>query len=134
VAAACRNLGNCMLSTGEYLKAISYFQTQYAIAEELELEDHHAAAALDIGVAMRLHVRADRQAAAASPALRPAAGAPHVPGSRSSASARLDSIHCISGKQVLLTNWVRGDDAEEGKGMFKANTGKDPARACATPS
>ena len=45
-----------------------------------------------------------------------------------------DSIHCISGKQVLLTNWVRRDDAEEGKGIFKANTGKEPARACATPS
>ena len=43
-------------------------------------------------------------------------------------------VHCISGKQVLLTNWVRRDDAEEGKGIFKANTGKDPARACATPS
>ena len=42
-------------------------------------------------------------------------------------------VHCISGKQVLLTNWVRRDDAEEGKGIFKA-TGKEPAHACATPS
>ena len=105
MAAACRNLGNCMLSTGEYLKAISYFQTQYAIAEELELEDHHAAAALDMGVAMRLHVRADRQAAAASPALSPAAGAPHVPGSRSSASARLED------REKEAWTWLMADRA-----------------------
>ena len=42
-----------------------------------------------MGVAMRLHVRADRQAAAASPALSPAAGASRVPGPRS-ASAHLE--------------------------------------------
>ena len=60
---------------------------QHAIAVELGLEEDRASAAFDMGVAMRLHVRADRQAAAASPALSPAAGASRVPGPRSSASA-----------------------------------------------
>ena len=87
---ACGSLGDCMISTGEYMKAISYFETQYAIVEELGLEENQAKAAFHMGVAMRLHVRADRQAAAASPALSPAAGASRVPGPRSSASAHLE--------------------------------------------
>jgi len=90
VALACGNLGGCMSGTGEYMKAISYFETQHAIAEELGLEEDRASAAFDMGVAMRLHVRADRQAAAASPALSPAAGASRVSGPRSSASAHLE--------------------------------------------
>ena len=51
------------------------------VAEELELEAY-----LGMGVAMRLHGRADRQAAgpgSASQALIPAAGASHLPGPRS---------------------------------------------------
>ena len=81
LACTCENLGNCMSSTGEYMKAISYFETMYTIAEELELEAY-----LGMGVAMRLHGRADRQAAgpgSASQALIPAAGASHLPGPRS---------------------------------------------------
>ena len=78
-----------MISTGEYMKAISYFETKHAIAEELGLENDRASAAFKMGVVMRLQVRADRQAAAASPALSPAAGASRVPGLRSSASAHL---------------------------------------------
>ena len=29
VTKACSNLGNCMSSTGEYMKAISYYEKQY---------------------------------------------------------------------------------------------------------
>jgi len=90
VAAACSNIGNCMSSTGEYMKAISYSETEYVIAEELGLKEDRAKAALDMGVAMRLHVRADRQAASANPALSPAAGASHLPGPRSWAAGRLE--------------------------------------------
>jgi hypothetical protein len=78
-------------STGEYMKAISYFEMQYTIAEELELEAYLGKAARGMGVAMRLHVRADRQAASASQALIPApGGASHLSGPRSSASASLE--------------------------------------------
>ena len=73
VARACKNLGNCMSSTGEYMKAI-YFKTQCPIAGELELKGMRSNAALDMGVAMRLHIREDRQAASANPALSLAAG------------------------------------------------------------
>jgi len=75
VAAAGVNLGNCMSSTGEYMEAISYFKTQYTIAVELQLQEIQAKAALGMGVAMRLYVRAGRQAAAASLVPSPAAGA-----------------------------------------------------------
>ena len=96
VATACKNLGNCMSSTGEHMKAISYFKTQYAIAEELELKGMRSNAALDMGVAMRLHIREDRRAASANPALSLAAGEngacsrEGVPDPGSSASARLE--------------------------------------------
>ena len=71
LAKACGNLGNCMCSTGEYMKAISYLKMEYGVAKELEREKERASAAMNIGAAMRLHIRADRQAAAASPALSP---------------------------------------------------------------
>jgi len=90
VSMACANLGCCMSSTGEYMKAISYFETQHAIAVELELAKDQVNAVFNMGAAMRMHVRADRQAAAASPPLSPAAGASRVPGPRSSASAHLE--------------------------------------------
>ena len=62
-----------MSSTGEYMKAI-YFKTQCPIAGELELKGMRSNTALDMGVAMRLHIREDRQAASANPALSLAAG------------------------------------------------------------
>ena len=71
LAKACGNLGNCMCSTGEYMKAISYLKMEYGVAKELEREKERASAAMNIGAAMRLHIRSDRQAAAASPALSP---------------------------------------------------------------
>ena len=90
VARACGNLGLCYISTGDYGRAIYYFTQQYDMAKELQVEKHQAKSAFKMGVAIRLHVRADRQAAAASPALSPAAGASRVPGPRSSASAHLE--------------------------------------------
>ena len=88
LAGACGNLGHCYCGIGEHMKAISYFQTQFVISEELGLEDNQAKAALDMGAVMVLHIRADRQAAAASQALSPAA---HLPGPLPSASA-LDAL------------------------------------------
>ena len=96
LACTCKNLGNCMISTGEYMKAISYFQTQFDIGrhiwgkQSLAWEAYLGKASLGMGVAMRLHVRADRQAASASKPLILAAGASHLPGPRSSASASLE--------------------------------------------
>jgi hypothetical protein len=92
VATACGNLGSCYCSTSEYMKAISYFETQHAIAEKLGLAKHQAKSAFKMGVAIRLHVRADRQAAAASPALSPAAGASRVPGPGSLAWHLVDRV------------------------------------------
>jgi hypothetical protein len=96
LACTCENLGYCMISTGEYMKAISYFETQLDIGrhiwgkQSLAWEAYLGKASLGMGVAMRLHVRADRQAASASKPLILAAGASHLPGPRSSASASLE--------------------------------------------
>ena len=79
VAAACGNLGNCYRSTGDYGRAISCFTEQYNMAKELQVETHQAAAALGMGVALRLEVRASVRGRAA--------GASELPGPHSSASA-----------------------------------------------
>ena len=69
VASACGNLGNCYHRTGEYATALPFYKKQHTIATELKVGRVQAQAALSMGVAMRLHVRADRQASAVSPAL-----------------------------------------------------------------
>ena len=76
VVRACGNLGNCCLNTGDYGRAISYFTEQYNMAKELQVETD---AALGIGVALRLEVRANVRGRAA--------GASELPGPHSSASA-----------------------------------------------
>ena len=69
VATACANLGNCYIRTSEYGIALTFYKSQHAIATELKIGHVQADAALRIGVALRLHIRADRQAAGASSAL-----------------------------------------------------------------
>jgi len=65
VARACGSLGNCCISTGEYGRAIPYFTEQYNMGKEMQVETHQAAAALGIGVALRLEVRANVRGRAA---------------------------------------------------------------------
>jgi len=79
VAGACFNLGACYLSTGEYGRAISYFTETYNMAKELKLWNEQAEAALGMGVALRLEVRANVRGRAAD--------ASELPRSYSSASA-----------------------------------------------
>ena len=79
VVTACFNLGACYLSTGEYARAISYFTETYNMAKELKLWNEQAEAALGMGVALRLEVRANVRGRAAD--------ASELPRSYSSASA-----------------------------------------------
>jgi tetratricopeptide (TPR) repeat protein len=80
VATACGNLGDCCLQTGEYARAISYFTEQYDIAKDMLVERGHAA--LGIGVALRLEVRASVRGRAV--------GASQLPGPDVSTSACSD--------------------------------------------
>jgi len=79
VVGACGNLGRCCLNTGDYGRAISYFTQQYDMAKEMQVVRDQAGAALGMGVALRLEVRASVRGRAA--------GASELPGPHSSASA-----------------------------------------------
>jgi len=59
VALASSHLGHCHCSLGDYSAAISSYKTQYAVAIEMHLEEMKTRAALGLGVAMRLQLRAD---------------------------------------------------------------------------
>ena len=78
------NLGTCYMHLNECVKAVAYFEAQHAMAISLKLADVQSDAALNMGVALTLDVRAAHQG--------PAAGADQASGphSRSSASACLD--------------------------------------------
>ena len=65
VAAACFNLGECCLNTGNYEQAISYFTEQYNMAKEMQAVTSEADAALGVGVALRLLIRANVRGRAA---------------------------------------------------------------------
>jgi len=79
LAAACSGLGSCCLSTGEYGRAVSCFTQQYNVAKKLQVGKDMTDAALGIGVALRLEIRAKVHGRAA--------GASELPGPHSSASA-----------------------------------------------
>ena len=78
------NLGTCHMHLNECDKAVAYFEAQHALAISLKLARMQSHAALNMGVALTLDVRAARQG--------PVAGADQDPGphSHSSASACLD--------------------------------------------
>jgi tetratricopeptide (TPR) repeat protein len=76
------NLGACHLHLNEYVKAVAYFEAQHALATSLKLAHVQANAALNMGVALTLHVRAARQG--------PVADADQAPGPHSRSSACLD--------------------------------------------
>ena len=82
VARACGNLGDCCLNSGDYGRAISYFTHQYDMAKQMQVEKRQADAALGMGVALRLEVRANVRGRAA--------GASELPGPPVSASACSD--------------------------------------------
>jgi len=76
---ACGNLGRCCLNTGDYGQAISHFTQQYDMAKEMQVVPEQAHAALGVGVALRLEVRASARGGAA--------GASQLPGPPASAAA-----------------------------------------------
>jgi len=79
VAKACGNLGNCSLSTGDYGRAVSYYTEQYNMAKGLQFEKDEANAVMNMGLALKLEIRANVRGRAA--------GASQLPGSHSSALA-----------------------------------------------
>jgi len=79
MARACGNLGDCCLKTGEYARAISYFTEQYDMAKDMQGKPDQADAALGMGVALRLEVRANVRGRAA--------GTSELPGPRTFSSA-----------------------------------------------
>jgi len=78
------NLGTGHMHLNEYVKAVAYFEAQHVMATSLKLAHMQSEAALNMGVALTLRVRAAGQGHVA--------GADQAPGphSRSSASACLD--------------------------------------------
>jgi len=78
------NVGTCHMHLNEYVKAVAYFEAQHVMAISLKLAHDQSDAALNMGVALTLDVRAGRPG--------PSTGADEAPGapSHSSASACLD--------------------------------------------
>jgi tetratricopeptide (TPR) repeat protein len=87
--AAYGNLGTCHMHLNEYVKAVAYFEAQHALAISLKLAHVQSDVALNMGLALTLHVRAARQG--------PATGVDQAPGphSHSSASACLDDRRAL---------------------------------------
>ena len=73
VAAACGNLGQWCLNSGDYAAAISYFKEEYSMAEQMQVKDQQAGAALGIGIALRLDARPRMPGRAAGTVELPAA-------------------------------------------------------------
>jgi tetratricopeptide (TPR) repeat protein len=73
------NLGTCHMHLNEYVRAVAYFEAQYDMATSLKLAHKQSDAALNMGVALTLRVRAARQG--------PVAGADQTPGPHSHSSA-----------------------------------------------
>ena len=84
VAGAFGNLGVCCLKTGDYAGAIACFTEKYNIARQLESATHQATAALYLGVAHRLEVRAKVRGLAAG-------AAAELPGPHACTSASRDA-------------------------------------------
>ena len=63
---ACANLGTCRMylneyDLNEYVNSVAYFEAQHTLAISLKLAHVQSDAALNMGVALTLHVRARRQ-------------------------------------------------------------------------
>ena len=79
------NLGYCHV----YFKAVACFEAQHALAILLKLARMQCDAALNMGIALTLHVRAGRQA--------PTTGADQAPGPHSHSSASAVLQRALSG-------------------------------------
>jgi tetratricopeptide (TPR) repeat protein len=91
------NLGTCHMHLNEYVNAVAYFEAQHALAISLKLAHVQSDAALNMGVALTLHVRAARQGPST------ATGADQTPGlhSHSSASA------CLNDRVREAATWLQ---------------------------
>jgi tetratricopeptide (TPR) repeat protein len=92
---AYEHLGTCHMHLNEYVKAVAYFEAQHVLAISLKLAHLQSDAALNMGVALTLHVRAGRQG--------PSNGADESPGppSHSSASA------CLNDRVREAAKWLQ---------------------------
>lgn len=61
IASACQNIAKCCLNTGYHEQAILYFRQNYEMAKEMQVEAEQGEAALGIGIALTLEVRAKAQ-------------------------------------------------------------------------
>ena len=97
------NLGTCHMHLNEYVKAVAYFEAQHDMETSLKLAKVQSYAALNMGVALTLRVRAAGQGHVAG------AQAPG-PHSRSSASAcpRPASAHTRCKCHVPVARATRG--------------------------
>ena len=80
--AAYGRLGTCHMHLNEYVKAVAYFEASHVMATSLKLAHMQSDAALNMGVALTLGVRAARQG--------PVAGADRALGPHRHSSACLD--------------------------------------------
>jgi tetratricopeptide (TPR) repeat protein len=91
------NLGTCHVHLNEYAKAVAYFKAQHALAMSLKLAHVQSDAALNMGVALTLHVRAARQGPCT------ATGADQAPGPRSDSSASA----CLNDRVREAAKWLQ---------------------------
>ena len=89
------NLGTCHLYLNEYVKAVAYSEAQHALALSLQLDHVQSDAALNMGVALTLHVRAARQGLSA--------GADQAPGPHSHSSASA----CLNDRVREAAKWLQ---------------------------
>ena len=87
------NLGTCHMHLNEYVKAVAYFEAQHALARSLKLAHLQSDAALKMGVALTLHVRAARES--------PATDTDEAPGPHSHSSA------CLDDRVREATKWLQ---------------------------
>ena len=89
------HLGTGHMHLNEYVKAVAYFEAQHALATSLKLAHLQSDAALNMGVALTLHVRAARQGTAT--------GADQAPGPHSHSSAS----PCLKDRVREAAKWLQ---------------------------
>jgi tetratricopeptide (TPR) repeat protein len=133
------NLGTCHMHLNEHVKAVAYLKAQHALAISLKLAHLQFYAALNMGGALTLHVRAARQG--------PSTGVDQAPGPHSHSSAlacrrhwRAGMIECVrrqSGSRLssmvvihLQTCTWRTSPSPRGRGACTSQRAR--LMACAT--
>jgi hypothetical protein len=89
------NLGTCHMHLNEYVKAVAYFEAHHALAISLKLAYVQSDAALNMGVALALLVRAARQGTAT--------GTDQAPGPHSHSSASA----CLNDRVREAAKWLQ---------------------------